>query len=73
MIDKSKSILSSLNPRCSLSSLGLDETRIANLLNGFKSLMYIYLSMIPTLTFRLWVICSDVKLSRVYIKHKHTH
>ena len=56
MIDKSKSILSSLNPRRSLSSLGLDETRIANLLNGFKSLMYIYLSMIPTLTFRLWVI-----------------
>ena len=56
MVDKSKSILSSLNPRRSLSSLGLDETRIANLLNGFKSLMYIYLAMIPTLIFRLWVI-----------------
>ena len=31
------------------------ETRVANLLNGFKN-FNVHVSMIPTLTFRIWVI-----------------
>ena len=51
----SSGVLSRLKPSALAIVLRLDKTRIANLLNRFKS-FNVHPSMIPTLTFRLWVI-----------------